>query len=301
MSTVAPARDERLLRRLEELSVSDGHDAFEDVPWDEHRLDDARFGPWPFDPVVHTAWWQAQGDDVRQAYLRDRVASMFRVGWEFENILQRGLLDIAYRMPNGHPAFRYVHHEVIEESQHTLMFNELVGQLNTAAKGMPAGLKWLGTWLGPLTARRARPMFYLLVLGGELPIDHMQRAVLREPGVLPPLVAEVCRIHVDEESRHVSFARQEIEVDGPRLGPVARHVTALFAPIVFGIMTRLMVHPTPWIVRTHGIPRDQLAEACDVPEVAEVRRSSVRRAKKLCERTGLMTAVSRRLWRAVGL
>ena len=65
-----------------------------------------------------------------------RVCAAFKVGMQFENLLQRGLLAYACRLPNGAPEFRYVHHEIIEESQHSLMFQELVNRSGMPVKGM---------------------------------------------------------------------------------------------------------------------------------------------------------------------
>jgi len=56
------------------------------------------------------------------------VATAMQVGTEFENLLQRGLLAYAYRLRPGAPEFRYLHHEVIEESQHTMMFREFANR-----------------------------------------------------------------------------------------------------------------------------------------------------------------------------
>ena len=53
------------------------------------------------------------------------MAANLRIGWEFENLLQQGLLNHAWRMRNTNASFRYLHTEV-EESQHTLMFYEFV-------------------------------------------------------------------------------------------------------------------------------------------------------------------------------
>ena len=64
---------------------------------------------------------------------------------QFENLLQRGLLSYAFRLPNGAPEYRYLHHEIIEESQHSLMFQELVNRSGLPVKGMPLGLRALAS------------------------------------------------------------------------------------------------------------------------------------------------------------
>ena len=56
------------------------------------------------------------------------VASKMKIGLHFESILKRGLLEFASTLPNGAPEFRYAYHEVIEEAQHSLMFQEFVNR-----------------------------------------------------------------------------------------------------------------------------------------------------------------------------
>ncbi len=56
------------------------------------------------------------------------IASFMRIGVQFENILTRGLLGYALRQPNGSPLFRYLYHESIEESHHSLMFQEFLNR-----------------------------------------------------------------------------------------------------------------------------------------------------------------------------
>ena len=51
-----------------------------------------------------------------------------KAGLQFESVLKRGLLEYAFRLPDGVPEFRYAYHEVIEEAQHSLMFQEFVNR-----------------------------------------------------------------------------------------------------------------------------------------------------------------------------
>ena len=46
------------------------------------------------------------------------------------------------------------------------------------------------------------------ILGGEEPIDHYQKAMLRDGGELPPAMQRAMEIHIAEEARHISFARR---------------------------------------------------------------------------------------------
>src|SRR5439155_18584287 len=66
----------------------------------------------------------------------DRTASMMKIGLEFERVLKRGLLEFVGTLPNGALEFRYAYHEIIEEAQHSLMFQEFVNRSGFDAAGL---------------------------------------------------------------------------------------------------------------------------------------------------------------------
>jgi hypothetical protein len=124
--TLAGGTYEKLVERLSRQSVTKHFDAYADVPWDdpEYRIDpdDPRFELGADDPLGGTAWYRAQEPGVRSRIGLHHFASLMKSGAQFENVLQRGLLEFALALPNGSPEFRYAYHEVIEEGHHSLMF-----------------------------------------------------------------------------------------------------------------------------------------------------------------------------------
>src|SRR5688572_14013371 len=137
--------DTQVLDRLNKLSVERHADAYADIDWEgeELRLDlgDPRLALWSVDPLTATEWYRSLPTEAQVRLGLWRVATAMRVGWEFENVLQRGALAYLYRLRNGAPQFRYLHHEIIEESQHTLMFQEFVNRTGLPVKGMPWRIK----------------------------------------------------------------------------------------------------------------------------------------------------------------
>src|SRR3954467_5942342 len=116
--------------------------------------------------------------------LRAIVANM-KAGLQFESILKRGLLEYAFKLPDGAPEFRYAYHEVIEEGHHSMMFQEFVNRSGLEVKGMPKFIQMQANRV-VLMGRRFPEMFFLFVLGGEDPIDHVQRETLRSGRELHP-------------------------------------------------------------------------------------------------------------------
>src|SRR5436305_3112807 len=154
-----------------------------------------------------------------------------KAGLQFESVLKRGLLEYAFRLPDHSPEFRYAYHEVIEEAQHSLMFQEFVNRTGLEVAGLTWDLKFGARRVLHL-ARRFPALFFVFVLGGEDPIDHVQRTMLRSGRDLHPLLERVMRIHVTEEARHLSFARQYLRTNVPTLGRFRRHAIAIQAPII---------------------------------------------------------------------
>ena len=295
-----------MVGRLNKLSVERHFDAYADIDWDDpaNAVDpaDPRFELPAIDPLRHTDWYAAQPPVVRAGLGCYRWAACMKTGWHFENLLQRGLLRYAFQLRNGSPEFRYLHHEIIEESQHTLMFQEFVNRSGLPVRGMPWFLRRLAEWFVVPLARIFPTLFFLFVLGGEDPVDHLQRQVLADADTtLHPLVERIMRIHTTEEARHLSFARKYLQRTVPDLGFLRRLHLALLAPLVLGIMARLMLQPSGDLVRHCGVPRPVVRAANRSRAGRQLLKDSVGKTRRLFSELGLITPVSKTLWKAVGL
>jgi len=292
------------VRRLNAASVKKHYDAFADIPWDDPAFaidpDDAR---WEYftDPLGATPWYRAQTPGVRSRMGLYHCASAMKAGLQFENILKRGLLAWAAGLSNGDPAFRYAYHEVIEESHHGLMFQEFI---NRAGFDVP-GMHWShrAAAAGLLLAGRFLPEYlFLFALGGESPLDHMQRTSLRDDPRIHPLLERIFRHHVTEEARHISFARRYLAEHLPQRGPLRRALFAVVAPVVLGIMSRLSVESSPDLLAHFGVPPEVAREAyTDNPGHAATAREAVRPVLQVVRDAGLTPASTRWLWRAFSL
>jgi len=302
--TDADAKLGPLVERLSRQSVARGHDVYTAIDWEAPELaigpDDERCGLFCFDPLADTAWYRDQPAEVRRAIGLHRIAAAMKVGMHFENLLQRGLLSYAMRMDNGDPEFRYCQHEVIEESQHSMMFQELVNRTGLPVEGMPRAIRALATAVVPIINRMSPELFFMLVLGGEDPVDHLQRRQLRE-GRTHPLLEQIMRIHVAEEARHIAYARTFLKDRVPRLGRARRFVLGAAVPVALAVMAPLMVDPPRQLSRHHGVPRAVLREARTSPAGRLLRKESVAKQRKLCRELGLMSRTAILLWRRLGL
>jgi hypothetical protein len=292
-----------LIERLSRQSVDKHFDAYADIAWNdpEMRIDpaDPRWELFDDDPVGRTDWYRNLPQPERARIGLQRIVTAMKIGVQFESVLKRGLLEFATALPNGAPEFRYTYHEVIEEAQHSLMFQEFVNRSGFDPPGLPWDMR-LGSRFVVGMGRWFPALFFLFVLGGEDPIDYTQRRQLRDRQS-HPLLERIMRIHVTEEARHLSFARHYLRREVPRLDPGRRFVLSLAAPLLLGEMARQMLHPSPDLVTEHGMPPDTLQQVARSDDARQFVRDSVGKVRRLCVDLGLVTPLAKRLWIRLGI
>jgi hypothetical protein len=294
-----------LVVRLSEQSVVKHYDAYADIPWDDPSFaidpDDPRWELSDNDPLGATGWYRDQPLSVRTRIGLYRYATAMKIGLQFENILKRGLLEYTFGLPNNDPRFRYAYHELIEEAHHGLMFQEFV---NRSAFD-PPGLAWperLGAGRIVKLGSRFPELFFIFVLGGEDPIDHLQRETLRAERDLHPLFEMIMRHHVTEEARHLSFARHFLKLRVPQLPRARRGVMAIATPLILGTMAQLMMQAPRSLIVKFDVPRDVVRAAYrDNPVHRQSSKDAVRKVRRLAREIGLVDPVSKRLWKAFGI
>ena len=293
-----------LLGRLNRLSVERHFDAYADVDWDDpaHAVDpaDPRWELSPDAPLARADWYRALPAETRSELGLFDIASKMKVGLQFENILKRGLLEYAAELPDGAPEFRYAYHEVIEEAQHSLMFQEFVNRAGLPVGGLGRIDKLAARFVVRL-GRRFPAAFFVFVLGGEDPIDHAQRRLLASGRELHPLTERIMRIHVTEEARHLSFARNYLRRVVPGLRRRQRLFLTVLTPLTLGAMAAMMLRPSPALVRRYHVPPSVIRTAHATPDARASVVESLAKVRELCDDLGLRGPLGRRLWRLAGL
>lgn len=292
------------ITQLSKKSVEKHFDAYDDIAWDDPRyqiyLDDPCFEKPGDDVLGKTDWYRSQPAAIRARIGLHHIAAQMKLGIDFEAILSRGLLEFTSTLPNGAPEFRYAYHEIIEEGQHSLMFQEFVNRTGFPVKGLD-GLVGFTSQFVPRYGRSFPELFFLFVLGGETPIDHVQRTALDQTD-LHPLLRRVMQIHVTEEARHICFAKAYLQEHVPRLGAMRRFQLAVRTPIILSQMAREMLAPPAALVRTYGIPNSVVREAyIDNPEHHAQVVAGLEPIRSLCEELGLISGLPGVLWRTLGL
>lgn len=292
------------IERLSNLSAGRGKDAYADVPWDDPVMAisprDCRLQLPEFDPLASSDWYRSLSPERKNLVAAWKWSSGLTIGWHFENLMQQSLLHRALYRAHRSTEFRYIYHEIIEESQHTLMFSELIKRLGLPAKGASWWLRRYAEIATPTLAKHMSPAFFVLVMCGEEPIDWYQRQALA-CGIDHPLIETIMRMHVAEEARHVSFARTAMKRDVSRLGWVRRQTLGIHAAISFAIMTRLMLVPPKEMARALGVPRKTLTEPYRSAAGKAFFADSVAKPQSLLKELGVLGFAAGWLWKALGL
>ncbi|MBB3037595.1 AurF N-oxygenase family protein [Hoyosella altamirensis] len=295
----------QVLQTLSEGSVHRRFDPYLDIDWDspDFRIDpaDKRWILPPADPLGRHPWYLAQSEEKQIAIGIWRQANMCRVGLHFEQLLIRGLMQYMFSLGNGDPEFRYITHEAAEECNHTLMFQELVNRAGVDVPGMGPIDRKLTLAIWP-AVRYFPTWFFTMIIGGEEPIDHLQKTVLRSGGQVHPLLERVMQIHVAEESRHISFAHEYLRRHVSGMGAVGRFALSLLTPLTFRIMGDMIAVPPREFRKTFGIPRSVMRELYwKSPESRETLQNIFADVRTLAWDTGLMNPIARRLWKLLAI
>ncbi|MFE0604296.1 diiron oxygenase [Streptomyces sp. NPDC058892] len=186
------------------------------VAWDTPAPDDAWYCVPERLPLFGTPLWQRMDDQQRREMSRRELASMMGLALWSELLLMETFARLLTRRDPRDPRTQYALTEISEEARHSAMFSQLLDRLDCPDYRPPAALHRAAACFLPSRddLRFATPLIFEEVL------DRFQREAARDERV-HPLVRQVCRIHVADEARHISFARSAMR-DSVRRTPPAR-------------------------------------------------------------------------------
>lgn len=287
--TLVDPLSERLLRG----SARQSYDPDVDIDWSAPPVE----GLWWMQPErisLHgTKLWDRLSDEEQRTLSMHEIGSIASVGVWFEIVLMRLLLREVYDRDPRESWAQYALTEVGDETRHVVMFGRSLARMGVPAYGPRPEARAMARFTQPAVRGAS---FYSLVLIGEEPVDRWQRDLMRDERI-QPLVRMVARIHVLEEARHVSFAREELAKAARRLGRTKRrwhqHVTAQAAYI----MMRSLVNPEAY--RAVGIdPAEGRRAALANEGYRETIHWMGEKMMPFLEEHGMVHPGDRRLWRA---
>lgn len=287
---------ERTAARLLSSSAKASFDPDVEVDWDA-PLDPAKpCVPWQSCSLYGTGLWDGLSPRQRLDLTRHEVASIASVGIWFELILMQMLVRDTYRRDPRSLHSRYSLVEVADECRHSNMFARMIEKLGCPAYGPGPLAHHLGRWF---KATASGTLVYAGALYVEELLDSLQRRAMNDAEV-QPLVRHVSRIHVVEESRHISYAREEALRRWSRKGPLQRAYERLVLARVVHIATNRLIHPD--VYRAVGLdPREARRAARRNPVWRTTLAQAASAVLRDFDRMGMVSAPARLLWRRTGV
>jgi hypothetical protein len=197
---------ERTADRLLKSSAEKFYDPEVDVDWSAPPVDGMFYQPEHRISLYGTPLWDRLSHEQRIELSRHEAASVASNGIWFEVLLMQMLLKEVYQ---GDPTTKHVQYaltEIADECRHSTMFGKAIAHFGLPAYGPRKRLHRIGKVL-PVIGYG--PALYGSVLVVEEILDRLQREAMADESV-QPMIRMVNRIHVLEEARHVTFARQEV-------------------------------------------------------------------------------------------
>lgn len=234
----------RLLRSTAERF----YDAEVDIDWDAPIDEDKLWMSEHRVSLYGTKLWDKLTPEQRKELGKHELVSILSFGIYAEAGLSTMLFQSVLKsraLVDDH--VRYALAEIGEETRHSIMFSRLINK---------TGLK---PYLLPKIARKLSGVITLLPIGpsaygGTLLIEEIldrgQREVMNDPNVQPH-ARQLMKIHVLEEARHITYAREQLVRGMEKAGPLSkafhRIVLATMANGVFPVLVN------PRVYRSVGI------------------------------------------------
>ena len=288
------------LRTLSQASVDQHFDAFKDIDWDGPELavigHDERWVLNDADEIGAHPWYKSLPKERQIEIGMYRWAQVAKVGLQFEQLLIGGVMNHLMWSKNDNPEFRYATHEVTEETHHTQMFQEFVNRVNPDVAGAPTLFKALVPLLASAGAWFPEA-FFVGILAGEEPIDHLQKGAMRSGGS-HPAANRIMQIHIAEEARHIGFAHQYLEHHVPELGFVKKQVLTYTFPVIMRALCDVIMVPSKKARQDMGIP-DEVAKEIwwDSEESQKLLRDLFADVRMLADNLGVRRGPARLLWK----
>jgi hypothetical protein len=296
--------------KLSQATVAKHYHPIEDVDWSRPiDLESFHFPEHALSIYGTDAYERLTPIERRLLSLHESV-SYFSTGIWLENMLMYGFLYHLYAMDYADPDVRYMLHEVADEANHSVMFHEWIRRVGMGYVPVTR----LGHFLGRFGERhmpRINPyLFFIGILTGEEPPDHIAR-LARQDEALHPTVRRILEIHSIEEGRHIAYAREYLLRNFSTAPRWRRLHARLIAPfVVLSILNEFYV--PRWPVAYDKAPgelrfRPETKALIDAarrgrnPQRAAFRRETLGRLVAFLEEIGAIDASARRRWRRFGL
>ncbi|MEU6643679.1 diiron oxygenase [Saccharomonospora sp. NPDC046836] len=290
--TLDEAGRDKTAERLLKSSANKSYDPDVDIDWNAPLAEGKRYIPEHRSSLYGTELWAGLTPEQRIELGKHEVASVATNGLWFEILLMQMLLKEVYDADPTSKHAQYALTEIADECRHSTMFARMTERIGCPAYGPVRWRRRLGKIL-PVIGYG--PALYGSILVAEEILDRLQREQMTDPEI-QPLVRMVNRIHVLEEARHVTFAREAVTRGMAKLSRKELGYQRLLIALVSHEITRSLVNPA--VYKAVGIrPRDGYLAAMANPHWHVTVHYAGERIMQFLGEAGLVGAPGMYWWR----
>ncbi|AIG79629.1 membrane protein [Amycolatopsis sp. MJM2582] len=283
---------EKTAERLLKSSANKFYDPDVDIDWTAPLVDGKRFIPAHRSSLYGTKLWDSLSEEQRIELGKHEVASVATTGLWFEILLMQMLLKEVYEEDPTSSHAQYALTEIADECRHSTMFARMASRIGCPSYGPVPWLRRLAKLMPAISYGPAR---YGAILVAEEVLDRLQREQMNDPDI-QPLVRMVNRIHVLEEARHVTFAREEVTRGMAKLSKKEIVYQQFIIALVSYFVTRAFINPN--VYKAVGIrPRDGVEAALNNPNWRESIQWAGEKIMPFLQESGLVGKPGMYFWR----
>ncbi len=278
--------------RLLRSSARHSYDPEVDLDWEAPLVEGLWFAPPERLSLYGTPMWESLSQEQRVELSKHEAASVASVGLWFEIILMQMMLRDVYDQDPRTEKAQYSLTEIGDECRHSVMFGKMVDRLGVPAYGPILRIHRMGRAFKTLCGGVSG---YSSVLVAEEILDRIQREAAKDERV-QPLCRMVSRIHVTEEARHMTFAREQVELAVPLLSAKALAWHQMLTAQTSFMVARSLVNPQ--VYAAVGLdPREARRQALGNPHYQETMAWAGERVLSFLDEQGLVPKSQHKVWK----
>ncbi|MCC2669067.1 MAG: hypothetical protein K0Q72_1538 [Armatimonadetes bacterium] len=260
MNEPADCHDERLLERLNRLSLTRSFTPQVDVDWEQVTTDEEYAALYPAWSLLHGTGLDRDWDTAQQiVYVKYQQMILM----SFTGLLERhaiGTLARLYDLDPAEPFSEYVGHFIKEEIYHHALFMRAVSRIQATVTDYPPLptrrvdrlLRLLFAFTGALPGRKLRTTLTFIILRFAEQVTIYAHQMVQSRLARPEsLVAQVWAFHALDESRHLAF--DELILERNRLPRALAWLPTLLAVPCCLLMSLCLNGSELWIARQLGV------------------------------------------------
>lgn len=294
--TLQVSDPDKTAERLLKSSARNSYDPEIDIDWDAPLDETKPYLPFKRSSLYGTSLWDELTEPQRIELTKHEFASIASNGLWFEILLMQMMLKDVYARD---PRSLYVHYaltEIADECRHSTMFGKACDRVGAPAYGPIPIFHRLGRILPAILRGPSMPASILVA---EEILDRLQRDQMWDDNV-QPLVRMINRIHVLEEARHVTFAREEVVRRVAECNAIQLAHQQYLTALVGWCIVRSLINPR--VYAAVGLnPKEASKVALSNPHYRDTLHWSGEKIISFFDEAGMLGKPGMRLWRSAGL